>query len=232
MFSNAFNWKSYQLADAIIAMTPWEKHLMNYTFEAPLEKISIVGNGVEEVFLQPTVPVANRNHWLICAATITPRKRVLELAQAAIHSKVPLWIIGKPYSESDTYAREFQKLAQSNQSLIRRESPPFNDREGLANIYRAARGFALLSAMETRSLAVDEAAACECPLLLSDLPWARSTFGDRAQYCPITKSVAETAAALRAFYDAAPSLPRPPKPPTWSAVAEQLKAIYREVLNS
>ena len=37
-------------------MTAWEKHLMNYLFGAPLEKIFIVPNGVEEVFLS-TPPV-------------------------------------------------------------------------------------------------------------------------------------------------------------------------------
>ena len=41
--------------------------------------------------------------------------------------------------------------------------------------YREARGFVLLSAMESLSLSALEAAACECPLFLSDLPWARSS---------------------------------------------------------
>src|SRR5215831_16907687 len=46
------DWDSYRLADAIIAMTPWEKHLMHYLFGAPLERIVIVPNGLEELFLQ------------------------------------------------------------------------------------------------------------------------------------------------------------------------------------
>ena len=61
-FTAAFNWQSYQLADAVIAMTPWEKNLMNYLFGAPFEKIFIVPNGVEEVFL--TAPKAERGQWL------------------------------------------------------------------------------------------------------------------------------------------------------------------------
>src|SRR5471030_2949633 len=50
-FVSAFNWESYRQADAVIAMTPCEKHLMHYLFGAPPEKIYIVPNGVEEVFL-------------------------------------------------------------------------------------------------------------------------------------------------------------------------------------
>ena len=69
-FIAAFNWDAYRLADAVIAMTPWERHLMNYMFDAPLEKIFIVPNGVEEVFL--TAPKAERGPWLVCTATITP----------------------------------------------------------------------------------------------------------------------------------------------------------------
>ena len=229
-FTAAFNWDAYRLADAVIAMTPWERHLMHYLFGAPLEKIFIVPNGVEEVFL--TAPPAERGRWLVCTATITPRKRVLELAQAAVAAQTPLWIIGRAYAESDPYARQFYALAQAHPQLLCTDSPPMADRAGLGGIYRAARGFVLLSAMETRSLAAEEAAACECPLLLSDLPWARTTFDKLASYCPLTISVDATAQALRAFYEAAPTLPLPPKPPTWHEIGRQLKTLYERVLNA
>jgi glycosyltransferase involved in cell wall biosynthesis len=228
-FAAAFNWQSYRLADAVIAMTPWERHLMNFMHDTPLEKIVIVPNGVEEAFL--TAPPAVRGPWLVCTATLTERKRVLELAQAAVRAQTPLWIIGKAYAETDPYACRFFALAKEHPKLICTDSPPMADRAGLAGIYRAARGFVLLSAMETRSLAAEEAAACECPLLLSDLPWARSTFEKSATYCPVTKSAETTAKVLRKFYDAAPNLPLPPKPPTWNEIGRQLKAIYERVLN-
>ncbi len=226
--SHIFNHRPYQLADAVIAMTTWERHLMNYMYDAPLEKIFIIPNGVEEVFL--TAPRAERGPWLVCTATITERKRVLELAQAAVRAQTPVWIIGKAYAETDPYARQFYALARQHPKLICTDSPPLADRAGLARIYRAARGFVLLSTKETRSLAAEEAAACECPLLLSDLPWAHSTFGNQATYCPLTNSVETTAKALRAFYNTAPGLPLPPKPPTWNEIGRQLKLIYERVL--
>ena len=86
--------------------------------------------------------------------------------------------------------------------------------------------------MESLSLSALEAAACECPLLLSDLPWARSTFENQATYCPVTKSTVTTANVLRTFYDAAPTLPLPSKPPTWNEIGRQLKALYEQVLKT
>src|SRR6185312_16771329 len=133
---------------------------------------------------------------------ITERKRVLELAQAAALAKTPVWILGKPYAESDPYARRFLAFARQNPQTVRYEGA-ISDRTQLARIYREARGFVLLSTMETLSLSSSEAAACECPLLLSDLPWARTTYKEHALYCPIT-SISRTAACLRQFYDLAP----------------------------
>ena len=195
---------------------------------APKERVHVVPNGVEEIFLNSAPAV--RGPWLVCTATITERKRVLELAEAAVVARTPLWIIGKPYSDSDPYAQKFCALTRQQPQILRYEGA-ISDRARLARIYREARGFVLLSSMESLSLSALEAAACECPLLLSDLPWAHSTFGGHAVYCPVA-GPERTAGFLRKFYDDAPSLPPAPKPAAWSEVARQLKAIYEGVLNA
>jgi len=225
--ANAFGWEPYRRADALVALTPWEKHLMEYKFGAAAEKIFVVPNGVEPEFF--AAPITPRGEWLVCTATITERKRVLELAQAAVAAQTPVWIVGRAYAENDGYAEKFFTLARQNQKFIRYEGG-INDRVELAKIYRAARGFVLLSAMESLSLSALEAAACQCPLLLSDLPWARSSFDVGTQFCPVTDSVDTTAAALKKFYAAAPQLPPPPHPATWPDVARQFKTIYEKVL--
>jgi glycosyltransferase involved in cell wall biosynthesis len=227
-FVAAFNWKAYRLADACIALTSWEARLMTYLFDAPPERVQVVPNGVEEVFLQ--APPTERGPWLVCTATITERKRVLELAEAAVLAQTPVWILGRAYVESDPYAQRFYVLARQYPKLIRFEGP-ISDRAKLARVYREARGFVLLSTMESLSLSALEAAACECPLLLSDLPWARSTFGEHARYCPVS-SPQQTARHLRTFYDQAPSLKPPPKPATWTDVARQFNTIYDRICSS
>jgi glycosyltransferase involved in cell wall biosynthesis len=226
-FAAAFQWESYQLADGFTALTSWEKHLMEYKFDAAPERVFVIPNGVEGVFFDS--PKTPRGEWLVCTATITERKRVLELAQAAIAARAPVWIIGKAYADADAYAQDFFKLARENPKFIRYEGA-INDRTELAKIYRAARGFVLLSAMESLSLSALEAAACECPLLLSDLPWAHSSFVGGAQFCPVTQSTSATAATLNKFYAAAPRLPCPPRPATWREVAGQFKLVYETVL--
>jgi len=75
-----------------------------------------------------------------------------------------------------------------------------------------------------------EAAACQCPLLLSDLPWARTVFKDRATYCPLGDRSA-TARSLRSFHDAAPGLPTPEKPVSWLEIGRQFKALYERLLS-
>jgi glycosyltransferase involved in cell wall biosynthesis len=227
-FTTRMAWDSYRLADACIANTAWEAHLMNYIFGAPRERVHVVPNGVEEIFLN-SAP-ATRGPWLVCAATITERKRVLELAEAAVLAKTPLWIVGRAYADTDPYAQKFFALAKQQSETLRYEGA-ISDRAQLARIYREARGFVLLSAMETRSLSAEEAAAGGCPLLLGDLPWARSTFGDHASYCPVVAPERMTE-VLRKFYDAAPSLKPPPKPASWNEIALQFKAVYERVLST
>jgi glycosyltransferase involved in cell wall biosynthesis len=151
----------------------------------------------------------------------------VELAEAAILAETPLRILGAPYGRNDPYYQRFLVLVEQRPDLIR-YSGALKDRAELARAYKEARGFALLSTMETRSLSSEEAAAAGCPLLLSDLPWARSTFGRTATYCPMSKT-ASTAAALRKFYDEAPTLPTPSKPCRWGDVADQLVRIYQKL---
>src|SRR5206468_4549093 len=132
---------------------------------------------------------------------------------AAVQAQTPLWVIGKSYTETDPYGQRFVQLAEQHSQIIRYEGA-IGDRAKLAQAYREARGFVLLSSMESLSLSALEAAGCGCPLLLSDLPWARITFKEHASYCPIA-SPSRTAGCLRQFYDTAATLKPAPKPPTW-----------------
>jgi glycosyltransferase involved in cell wall biosynthesis len=228
-FTARLGWETYWQADAFIANTSWEAGLMVSMFGAAPDKVHCVANGVETVFLEPRQ--IERGPWLICSGTITERKRVLELAEAAVIAQTPLWVVGKPYGDSDPYALRFLEVSKRNPQWVRYEGS-IQDRARLAQAYREARGFVLLSTMETLSLAASEAAACRCPLLLSDLPWARSAFQHQASYCPVPASRANTAAVLRHFYNQAPDLPRPPLPKTWPEIARQIQSIYESLLSN
>lgn len=233
MIRTAFRWESFKKADACIALTPWEAELMHVMFDAPKERLRVVPNGVEEIFFQqdlaePQTPALPAD-FLVCTATVTERKRVLELAEAASKARRSLLVVGKPYAEEDPYYKRFLRVVSGSEGVVS-YIPGVRDRAVMASIYRKARGFVLLSTMESLSLSALEAAACGLPLLLSDLPWARCTFGESASYCSPLLSGSETASRIAEFYDRAPSHVIPAKPLTWEKVARQLEQIYREVL--
>jgi glycosyltransferase involved in cell wall biosynthesis len=220
-----FRWDSYHRADACIFLTEWEAAVARILFSPPTKKLHVVPNGVEPEFFLADNNLFERGDELVCTATVTERKRVLELAEAAVAAKVRVHILGNPYGKDDPYYQRFLALAQQHPEFIRYDGA-ISNRGELARIYKSARGFVLLSTMESLSLSALEAAAAGCPLLLSDLPWARSSFGNTASYCPVTDAE-RTAACLRKFHQQASSLPVPPPPPKWDAVARQLAAIYR-----
>jgi len=220
-------WSAWKTADAYIALTSWEARLMTDVFRAPPKRVHVVPNGVGDFFFEQ--PPEARDTWLVTTASILPVKRLVETAEAAVAAQTPYWIIGRPFSESDAYYQKFSAFCRRHPKILRHDNVMRTQAE-LAKVYRQARGFVLLSRWESQSLSALEAAACECPLLLSDLPWAHATFGDAVKFCPVTKSTATVAKVLREFYDAAPHLPAPPKPFTWNQVAQQLKNIYAQVL--
>jgi glycosyltransferase involved in cell wall biosynthesis len=218
-------WDTYRLADACVVLTSWEAHLVRYLFRTPSEKVHVVPNGVEKVF--SPAPDVKRGQWLVTTAIVRPMKRPLETARAAIEAQTPYWWIGKPDAASDSYYQRLTALCRANPQWLRYEGSVEN-RAQLAAIYQQARGFVLLSQWESLSLSAMEAAACGCPLLLSDLPWARSAFGTAARYCPLA-GLRTTARFLRDFYDQAPALPPPPQPKDWTTVGQMLKGIYESV---
>lgn len=215
-------WEAYHDADAFIALTSWEGFLMQNMFHARKEKIYVVPNGVEEIFFEKPAGIVTRQDYLVCTATITERKRVLELAEAAVLAKTPVIIAGKPYSESDPYYLRFLEVVRTHPSVIRFYGAVQNRTE-LVQLYRQARGFVLLSTMESLSLSALEAAACGCPLLLTDLPWSRSVFGQEASYCPVA-GVKATAVNLRQFV--AEPHAASFRPLQWKEVGEMLRRIY------
>ncbi len=227
IFRDMPRWSSYREADAVLALTPYEARLMQILFRADPRKMHIATVGIDEMFFAPEG--VTKKDYLISTATIHPRKRNLETARAAVRAKVPLVFTGKPYSQDDPYFQEFLQVVQANPRLLTYHGF-LPRREDLAAIYHQARGFVLLSAMESLSASALEAVASRCPLLLSDLPWARDTFGDQATYCR-GRSEAAMSRALRDFHQRAHELPLAKQPPTWLEVGAEIAGIYRRLLS-
>lgn len=226
-FTSRMGWESYQLASRVIALTVWEKRLMKEQFSAPDRKVVVIPNGVEEVFFGPHSDGLRDPH-LITTMTITERKRSVELVEAVRLAQIKIRIFGAPYHPDDPYHQKFL-------SAVKRAGPLVDyvggvtDREKIANEYRRASGFVLLSSMESQSLSALEAAASGCPLLLSDLSWAKASFGAEASYAPVA-SAARTAPYLKEFFRRISSAPRVHKVLGWNEVAGRLAGVYREAM--
>lgn len=223
-------WDAYQIADGCIANTSWEKKLMVDMFSAKPDRVHVVPNGVEDVFFRDSKSkIQNpKSKYLVCTATITERKRVVELAKTAIMAQVPVWIIGEPYSKEDPYFIKFLSVVGKSKGVVKYEGG-VSERAKMAKIYQSVAGFVLLSAMETRSLSAEEAAAGGCRLFLADLPWAKSSFGKMATYSPLS-SKEEEARSLKSFYQGIEKAPKPPLPCRWKDVGKQLLGIYKGLL--
>jgi len=217
-----FHWNVFDLVDMNFFPSAWDAHVAAHMFDVKPSKSTVLPYGVNEAFLGSRA--VRREDFLICTATITPRKRVVELARACHKANVSLKIVGKPYAQTDTYFEQFKAIENSSECI--EYIPHISDQRELASLYRRARGFVLLSAMETISQSAIEAAACGCPLLLSDMEWAHRSFAESASYCPVTNSTEKTSAVIRAFYDQAPELTPAWRPPSW----QEARACLRQVL--
>ncbi len=226
--SQVFSWDVLQLMDMNFFPSDWDATVAAHMFNVEVDKTTILPYGVNDAFLK--IKKQDRGDYLVCTATITPRKRVLQLARACDLARVPLKVVGKAYAQSDEYFDKFQSLVNSSSYV--KHVPHVSDQDTLAEIYRGARGFVLISSMETISQSAIEAAACGTPLLLSDLEWAHRGFGNNATYCPVTEDIAKTAGYIQKFYADAENHPVKWIPPSWSEARAHLPEVLERVLKS
>ena len=216
-------WTSCAACDHIIVGLEAERRVVVENYRIPPAKVSTVPLGLSEGFLKAR-PATREGGYLISVGTIAPVKRSLELARLARKTEVPVLFVGKPFEPDNAFWREFSSLVDGRWV---RHQPHVSSEPELIRLYRAARGFVLMSQYENWSFVAHEAAACGLPLLLLDLPWSRERFGDQANYFPKPWSENSSAAALKAFHEKAATLPAPHvQLHRWPEVAQRLKQIY------
>jgi glycosyltransferase involved in cell wall biosynthesis len=222
------NVEVYRLLDAMVYIVGLERQVANYLYHAPLELTHVIPHGLEASAIAELAQPEPEGDYLLCAATITPRKNTLLLAEAARQANVPVVFLGKPFNDGDPYYLRFKTLVDGRTI----QYPGFVSPEEKHRLFRRARGFALLSQFESGSIALYEAAAAGLPLLLPVLPWATRVYQHaRDKQFVRLRTPERLAADLRRFYDHAHRQPGHTFPVmTWRQVARQYVDIYENVL--
>ena len=227
MIKNQLTWKSFQQAEKIIVGLEAEKTALNFGFNVPVDRISVVPLGLSGPFLG-AAPGTRAGKHLITTGTIYEVKRSVELAKIAREAGVPLLFVGKPYSEMAPYWRDFQSLIDGETIM---HLPHVDDRNEMVSLLGSARGFVLFSQFENWCLSAQEAVACGLPILIQDQKWSRERFGAGASYLLTNGSIGENATRMKNFYDNCPQLSAPQITiPSWTDVAKKLAGIYESLL--
>lgn len=218
----------YQMLDAAVYAVELERQVAQYLYAASAAKCHVVPHGIDAGALADLSKPAPEGDYLVSIATIIPRKNTVLLAKAARLAHTPVVFLGKPFSEDDSYYREFLSLVDGQWVRY----PGFVSSEEKHRLLREARGFALLSQFESGCIAVHEAAAAGLPLFLPSLPWASQVYGrvERAYIARLGGPEA-VAPALRSFYGQAHRLKAQTFPVlSWSEVARKYVSIYEGIL--
>jgi len=96
-------WDVYQELNAMVYVVEHEWETAKYLFRANPARGHIIPHGMEPDALADLARPQAQEDYLVCAATIHPRKNSVLLAQAARLAGVPVVFLGKPYASDDAY---------------------------------------------------------------------------------------------------------------------------------
>jgi glycosyltransferase involved in cell wall biosynthesis len=220
-------WRTFQTCSRLIVGLEAERRVLELVYGIHPGQVSIVPLGLPEIFLK-AAPGSRSDNFLVYVGAITEQKNCIPLARLAQKAGVPVLFVGKPFAEGDPYWTEFRAMIDGHRVL---HQPHIDDPAAMVALLQRARGAVLMSRFENWSFTIHEAAACGLPVLLPPLKWARERFGAQAHY--FTANETRDAAILREFYERCPSLPAPKiRLYSWTEVAQQLRAVYQEVLST
>jgi glycosyltransferase involved in cell wall biosynthesis len=219
----------YSLADAILPSSQTERALLHRYCGVPLDKMTVVRNGVDRRFVDARadafVERYGLSNFVLSVGRITPKKNQLAIIRALEGCERPLVFIGTPDPETSEYFERCRSEAGPNVHFlgwIDHDSPL------LPSAFAAATVFLLPSIVDIASLAALEAAAAGCSLVVTPVGSAREYYGDRAFYVDPGSE-----ADIRQKTYAALAIGRRPVGdiPTWEQVAGQIRYVYERVLS-
>ena len=223
-YARELGWYFGQIADAVIFPSQYEMILGKRLFGVSREKSHVILHGVSQNCLDQGQSI-ERGDFLLSLGTIHKRKNSVLLAELARELRIPMVFAGRPYAE-DVYFNEFRSLVDGGHVIYK----GFVDEETKLELLRRAKGFISLSLIESGCIAVLEALACGCPVLLPSLPWARSIYKDYATFGYI-KNKKKLKRQIDAFYRQPGGNLKPFPILSWKDVVAAYLSVYEIALS-
>lgn len=189
------------------------------------EKASIIPNGVDSIFYNPSPEPFIKEYgikdFILSVGRISRRKNQLALIKAIGSLSIPLVIIG--HINDPLYYRQCRNLSAKTIFL------PHLSQESLASAYAAAKVHVLCSWFDTPGLVSLEAALAGCSIVTTDRGTAREYFQEEAWYCQ-PHSISSIRGSILAALKVPPPVDLPErimKSFSWEVVAEKTLKAYR-----
>lgn len=157
------------LVDYFCALSGFEKQQITRIFNIPKEKIEVIPNGIDELFIQSDPQKDNRfikeygiKNYVLHVGQFNQNKNQISLIRALQDLEVPLVCIGQITDR--TYYQKCMELKKDNMIFLQ---PVPNASGQLVDIYSGASMFVLPSIREAYPLTVLEALACDTQVLVT-----------------------------------------------------------------
>ncbi len=220
------------IADRVIVNSKMEADSLARVYELPLERFSVVYNGVEDMFLGAADSRdfkfrygLESQRYLLNVANIEPRKNQLRLIEAIKRfPDLKLVVIGLARDES--YRDECFKLA-GDQLMFIGELPYGSPL--LRSAYAGCEAFVMPSTLETPSIAALEAAATGAKLVITSVGSTTEYFADEAEYVSPDSTESISRGIERALHSPNTSKLRSRigRSFTWRMIANDLREVYQ-----
>ena len=227
-------WKSFPYIDCIQFMHKYDKETAMRYFPKYIceDKVIEIPHAYDpkDMNISSHLNISDMNFpqkYLVSVANISTRKQTLKLARFAKKAHVPIVFLGSS-TQNDPYFKAFEKEVDNKYVFY----PGYVSKEWRDCIESHASGYVLLSLGESGCIAVYEAAACNMPLLLSNLPWAWGYENPTdISFCD-QDNEEEAIKQLKEFYDTSGQLTHSPfSIHTWGEVAKMYVRQYERILN-
>jgi len=166
-----------KISEKIITVSKAEKKVLSDYFPEYQNKIAVVQNGVDELFINQKL-ILEKENYLLYVGSLNLLKNLEGMIKAfiSISAKVPHTLV-----IAGSIPPSFRKVDIQTSERIMFINPS-NDFQ-LAKLYSKASLFVFPSFYEASPLPPIEAMACGCPVLVSDITALRERCGDAAIYC-------------------------------------------------